>query len=52
LMGFKNGEIDLNGFSYHQLCKCASNGWDVNLVSKIMENIYSLYLFSVTLLKF
>jgi len=43
LMGFKNGEMDLNGFSYQQLCKCASNGWDVNLVSKIMKNIYSLY---------
>ncbi len=43
LMGFKDEEIDLNGFSYNQLCKCASNGWDVNLVSKIMKNIYSLY---------
>jgi DNA (cytosine-5)-methyltransferase 1 len=42
-MGFKDNEIDLNGFSYQQLCKCAGNGWDVNLVSKIMKRIYELY---------
>jgi len=41
-MGFADDEIDLNGFSYLQLCKCAGNGWDVNLVSKIMKKIYSL----------
>ncbi|MEA3329232.1 MAG: DNA cytosine methyltransferase [Nanoarchaeota archaeon] len=43
LMGFDDGEIDLDGFTYNQLCNCASNGWDVNLVSKIMKRIYSLY---------
>ncbi|MGI6589477.1 MAG: DNA (cytosine-5-)-methyltransferase [Candidatus Iainarchaeum sp.] len=42
-MGFANNEIDLNGFSYNQLCKCAGNGWDVNLVSLIMKRIYELY---------
>jgi DNA (cytosine-5)-methyltransferase 1 len=42
-MGFEDDEIDLNGFSYHQLCNCAGNGWDVNLVSKIMKKISELY---------
>ena len=40
-MGFADDEIDLNGFSYNQLCKCAGNGWDVNLTSKIMKKIFS-----------
>jgi DNA (cytosine-5)-methyltransferase 1 len=42
-MGFEDDEIDLDGFSYSQLCNCAGNGWDVNLVSKIMKKIYALY---------
>jgi DNA (cytosine-5)-methyltransferase 1 len=42
-MGFNDGEIDLDGFSYNQLGNCAGNGWDINLVSKIMKKIYSLY---------
>lgn len=42
-MGFADDEIDLDGFSYSQLCKCAGNGWDVNLVSKIMKKIYTLF---------
>ena len=41
-MGFEDDEIDLNGFSYSQLCNCAGNGWDVNIVSKIMKKIYEL----------
>lgn len=41
-MGFEDDEIDLNGFSYSQLCNCAGNGWDVNLVSKIMKKINEL----------
>lgn len=41
-MGFLDDEIDLDGFTYNQLCKCAGNGWDVNLVSKIMQRIFSL----------
>ena len=40
-MGFKDDEIDLDGFTYNQLCKCAGNGWDVNLASKIMEKIFT-----------
>jgi DNA (cytosine-5)-methyltransferase 1 len=40
-MGFENDEIDLNGFSYSQLCNCAGNGWDINLASKIMKKIFS-----------
>lgn len=42
-MGFADDEIDLNGFTYNQLCKCAGNGWDVNLASKIMKKIFSLH---------
>lgn len=42
-MGFVNDEIDLNGFSYSQLCNCAGNGWDVNLASRILKKIYELY---------
>lgn len=41
LMGFDDNEIDLDGFTYNQLCKCAGNGWDVNLASKIMKKIFS-----------
>ena len=41
-MGFDDDEIDLNGFTYNQLCKCAGNGWDVNLASKIMKRIFTL----------
>ena len=40
LMGFKDGEIDFNGQSYQQLCKRAANGWDINLASKIFEQIF------------
>jgi len=42
-MGFSDDEIDLDGYSYKDLCSCAGNGWDVNLVSKIMKKIYSLF---------
>jgi len=38
-MGFKDHEIDLDGFSDTQLYKMAGNGWDVNLVSKIFKNL-------------
>jgi DNA (cytosine-5)-methyltransferase 1 len=41
LMGFKDGEIDLNGQSYQQLCKRAANGWDINLASKIFDQIFN-----------
>lgn len=42
-MGFLDDEMDLDGFTYNQLCKCAGNGWDVNLVSKIMKRISTLF---------
>jgi DNA (cytosine-5)-methyltransferase 1 len=40
LMGFKDGEIDLSGQSYQQLCKRAANGWDINIASKIFTQIF------------
>jgi DNA (cytosine-5)-methyltransferase 1 len=42
LMGFRDGEIDFAGQSYQQLCRAAGNGWDVNLVSKILSKIKKL----------
>jgi len=41
LMGFKNEKIDLCDQSYQQLCKMLANGWDVNLVSLIFNNIFN-----------
>lgn len=41
LMGFSDGEMKFGDFSYQQLCKRAGNGWDVNLVEKIMKNIFT-----------
>ena len=41
LMGFKDGEIDFAGQGYHQLCKRAANGWDINLASRIFRQIFS-----------
>ena len=40
LMGFKDGEINLEGLSNTQRYKLAGNGWDINLISKIFRNIY------------
>lgn len=40
LMGFKKEKIDLCDQSYQQLCKMLANGWDVNLVSLIFNNIF------------
>jgi len=37
LMGFKDGEIKVNGISETQQYKLSGNGWDVNLVSKIFK---------------
>lgn len=39
LMGFPDGLIDFAGQSYQQICKRAGNGWDINIVSKIMKRI-------------
>ena len=40
LMGFKKEKIDLCDQSYQQICKMLANGWDVNLVSLIFNNIF------------
>lgn len=42
-MGFKEGEIDWGDLSYVQSGGCAGNGWDVNLASKIMKNIFDKF---------
>lgn len=39
LMGFKEREIKFGDSTYNQMCKRAGNGWDINLASKILENI-------------
>jgi len=41
-MGFNDNEINFGDLSYAQLCRCAGNGWDINLVSKIMKRIFEL----------
>jgi DNA (cytosine-5)-methyltransferase 1 len=40
LMGFRDGEFDFGNFSYQQLCKRAGNGWDINLVSLLFQNMF------------
>jgi DNA (cytosine-5)-methyltransferase 1 len=42
LMGFTDGEIDFAGLSYTNLCQRAGNGWDINVVSKILDKILSI----------
>lgn len=39
LMGFQDGEFNFGDFSYHQICKRAGNGWDINLVSILINQI-------------
>lgn len=41
LMGFKDGEFNFGNHSYQQICKRAGNGWDVNLVSLLFNNIFN-----------
>ena len=41
LMGFDENEFNFGDFSYQQICKRAGNGWDVNLVSKLLFNIFN-----------
>jgi DNA (cytosine-5)-methyltransferase 1 len=43
LMGFPDGLINFAGQSYQQICKRAGNGWDINIVSKIMKRILIEY---------
>lgn len=40
LMGFKDGELKYDGLSYSQMSKRAGNGWDVNLVGKLIKHIF------------
>jgi DNA-cytosine methyltransferase len=40
LMGFLNDEINLYGLSDTQKYKLAGNGWDINLASKILKNMF------------
>lgn len=40
LMGFKDGELNYNNQSYTQLSKRAANGWDINLVSILLNHIW------------
>ena len=42
LMGFLDDNINLNGLSNTQKYKLAGNGWDINLVSKILDNIIKI----------
>jgi DNA (cytosine-5)-methyltransferase 1 len=39
LQGFVNDEINISGISDNQLYRLVGNGWDINLVSKILKNI-------------
>ena len=40
-MGFKDGQIKFGKLSYTQLEIRAGNGWDVNLVGKLLKHIFS-----------
>lgn len=40
LMGFEDGEVNFAGQSYTQLSKRAANGWDVNVVSILLNHIW------------
>jgi len=42
LMGFKDGEINFTNLADSHLYKLAANGWDINIASKIFENIFNL----------
>jgi len=41
-MGFKDGEIEMGNMSYSQLCRAAGNGWEINVVTKILNQIKRL----------
>lgn len=43
LMGFLNDEIDLTGISESCQYEMAGNGWDINVVRLIFENIFREY---------
>lgn len=41
LMGFRDRELDFNNQSYTQLSTRVANGWDINLVSRLLQHISS-----------
>jgi len=41
LMGFLDDQINLEGLSNNQKYKLAGNGWDINLINKIMKELFS-----------
>ena len=40
LMGFRDDEVDFVNLSYSQLGKRMGNGWDINIVTLILENVF------------
>ena len=42
LMGFQENEIEMGNMSYAQLCRAAGNGWEINVVTKILNQIKQL----------
>lgn len=41
LMGFEDGELKYDGLSYSQMSKRAGNGWDVNLVGRLIKHVFN-----------
>jgi DNA (cytosine-5)-methyltransferase 1 len=41
-MGFEDSEINFGNMSYAQLCRAAGNGWDINIASKILKEMFKL----------
>lgn len=41
-MGFKDGEIEMGDMPYSHLCRAAGNGWEINIVTKILKQIEQL----------
>ncbi len=44
LMGFKDGEIKLDNIAKTHLHNLAGNGWDINIVSKVLEPLLIEYM--------
>jgi hypothetical protein len=42
-MGFNDNQIKFGHMSYSQICKRAGNGWDINIASIIIKNIFDFY---------
>ena len=41
-MGFEDDEIEMGKMSYSELCRAAGNGWEINVVTKILNQIKQL----------